>query len=95
MSYKISKLDKISEEQLYVIYLPHLSVEFGVFISDLGQTKDIKEAKKMNIEEAQKLKQNWEAMNSPKNARIVPLQGYQTIEVIPVGNLDRVITDFE
>ena len=92
---KISKLDKIANTDRFVFYVPDLSDKYAVFLSDLGQTDNINDALRFRLEEAYTFRKKWEAQNPSRgHLIIIPDEQYASVNVIPVGYLDRLVTDY-
>ena len=91
----ISKLDKIANTDRYVFYMPALSNKYAVFLNDTGQTDNINDATRFRLEEAYTFRTNWEKANPGKgHLIIIPDDQYPSVNVIPVGYLDRLVTDY-
>jgi hypothetical protein len=92
---RISKLDKIANTDRYVFYMPALSDKFAVFLNDEGQTMEFFEATRFRLEDAYTFRTNWEKANPGKgHLIIVPDETYPSVKVIPVGYLDKLVTDY-
>ena len=89
---RISKADT----DRYVFYVPALSDKFAVFLSDQGQTYEINQAMSRRLSEAYEFRASWEKANPGKgNLIIVPDNLHvESINVIPVGYLDNIVSDF-